>query len=256
MLTASDGLLIGSGLATGLAGVWHCALMCGPLCAALPNLRMGPRRQAASWLAFLLARGLGYGGIGAGLAGAASWSSHFVLRGDAGALSPWLTVWAVGHALAFGLGLWMMWRGRQPPGLARLGPPIGPPKHRASSYAPGGQWVAIQGPQPARELASRVRAAVGLGLGWSLLPCGLLQSAWVMAGLGSGAAAGGLVMLTFAVATSAGLMAGPWMLARLERARGGRDWPAVLNRLSGLMLCMASGWALGHGLWTHVRDYC
>lgn len=256
MLTASDGLLIGSALATGLAGIWHCALMCGPLCSALPGLRLGPRRQGASWIAFLLARGLGYGGIGAGLAGAASWSSHFVLRGGAGVLSPWLTVWAVGHALAFGLGLWMLWRGRQPLGLARLGLPKGPSAHRASSCSPSVQWAAVRGPQTAREQPSRVWAAVGMGLGWSLLPCGLLQSAWVMASLGSGAAAGSLVMLTFAAATSAGLMAGPWMLARLGRAGGGHDWPAVLNRLSGLMLCMASGWALGHGLWAHVRDYC
>jgi hypothetical protein len=70
-------------------------------------------------------------------------------------------------------------------------------------------------------------------------------------------------MAVFSLASAPGLLAAPMLLAALQGARGrsstsalSPDWSVRLTRLSGLMLSAASAWALGHGLWVHVRDVC
>jgi sulfite exporter TauE/SafE len=90
-----------------------------------------------------------------------------------------------------------------------------------------------------------------------LLPCGLLQSALVMAALGNSALAGASVMAAFALASSPGLMAAPWLFRALGRFGGGGDAQRrLLTRLSGLLLAAASGWALTHGLWARFLAWC
>ncbi|WP_431265854.1 hypothetical protein ACQ859_11295 [Roseateles chitinivorans] len=68
-------------------------------------------------------------------------------------------------------------------------------------------------------------------------------------------------MAAFALGSSPGLLAGPWLLARLGRAGGGSGLAGgsgvrIATRLSGAMLAAGSLWALGHGLWAQIRAFC
>lgn len=227
-----DALLMVSASAMGLAGSWHCALMCGPLCASV-----GPR---TAWSGFLVGRLLSYAVIGAVLASAASWATNFVIRGGAGALSPWLMLWAMAHAAVLSLGVWLMWTGRQPLWWATLG-------QRRLADSAAVRWVTR---------APRTATWALAGSLWAMLPCGLLQSAFVVAALASSAPSGALVMGAFALASTPGLLVAPAMIAWLERLDEGGRWKVRMTRLSGLMLAGAAAWTLVHGLWIHVRDYC
>jgi sulfite exporter TauE/SafE len=102
-------------------------------------------------------------------------------------------------------------------------------------------------------MAGPVKAAVAGGA-WVAWPCGLLQSALVVAALGDGAAAGAAIMAAFAIASAIGLVAGPALWWRLGISGAGASRWAV--RLAGAGLAIASAWALGHGLWQRVLDLC
>jgi sulfite exporter TauE/SafE len=91
-------------------------------------------------------------------------------------------VWTLLHAAAFVLGLWMLWQGRQPVWLESLG------RGSARAAGPAAGWQRVHGP---------VKAGAA-GLAWAAWPCGLLQSALVLAALANGPAGGALVMTGFA----------------------------------------------------------
>jgi len=89
------------------------------------------------------------------------------------------------------------------------------------------------------------------------LPCGLLQSALIVATLGSSAWSGAAVMAAFAITSSMGLLAGPALWVRLA----GNDNLSLTAgtwaiRVAGAGLALASGWALTHGLWERVAAFC
>lgn len=220
-----DAALIVSATLLGLAGTPHCAAMCTAPCAAATS---GGR--SASW-AFHLARVAGYAAAGAvaassvaALAGWSQWSP---------ALRP---LWALLHAGALTLGLWLLFKGRQPGWLANLG--RNPP-------APAG-WQRMNGP---------ARAAMAGSL-WFAWPCGLLQSALLVAAMGSGAAAGGAAMAGFALASAPGLALGPWAWKRWVQGAGAAARERVVTRAAGAMLAGASGWALVAGVWHQVAAFC
>lgn len=147
-------------------------------------------------------------------------------------------LWTLLHVLALALGLWLLWKGRQPAWMGRLGQ-VPPPATESG-------WQRMNGP---------LRAAVGGGL-WVAWPCGLLQSALVVAGLAGNAWSGATAMAAFAVASSGGLVLAPWLWQRyLSGPRAGHVERWVV-RLSGLMLIAASGWTLGHGIWHQVAAFC
>lgn len=197
-------------------------------------------RAPPEWIGFLLGRVLSYSMAGALLGSASAWAANVVIRGGAGPLSPWLTLWAMAHAAVLGLGLWLLWRGRQPLWL------VGLRRRRA---------VPVSIVRRVPRVAPAIGASVAGSL-WAMLPCGLLQSALVVAALASGPAAGAFVMAAFSMATVPGLVLAPVLRAWLERGSPSGVWPARLTRASGLMLALASAWTLTHGLWVHVRDYC
>jgi sulfite exporter TauE/SafE len=222
-----DFALLLSALALGLAGVPHCAAMCAAPCAAVTGRGLGGATpwafHGARLLSYALAGAVAAGSVGA-LAAVAQWAP---------VLKP---VWTLLHAAVFVLGLWMLWQGRQPVWLESLG--------RGSLRAGG--WQVVRGPGKA-----------GLaGLLWVAWPCGLLQSALLLAALANGPAGGALVMAGFATVTAAGLMLGPglwaWMGGGAVAARA-EVWGV---RIAGAMLVAASGWALTHGLWARVAAYC
>ena len=225
--------LIASAALLGLAGTPHCAAMCAAPCAAVS----GPQRSGL-W-AFLQARTVGYAAAGAVAAGSvdalAGWSQW------SPALRP---LWAALHLAIMMLGLWMLWQGRQPGWMSAIGRSAAMP---AASTAAGG-WQPVRGPL-------RAAAAGGLWVAW---PCGLLQSALIVASLAGSAVGGAAAMASFALASSAGLVAAPWVWRWLQRAGSPMqaDTGTVLLRAAGALLVLGSGFALGHGVWHQVAIYC
>lgn len=223
--------LLLSALALGLAGVPHCAAMCAAPCAALTGRgNTGPVAwtfHAARVLSYTLAGAVVAGSVGA-LAALAQWSP--VLR----------PLWTLLHASAFVLGLWMLWQGRQPVWLESLG------RGSARAAGPAAGWKRLRGP---------IKAGAA-GLAWAAWPCGLLQSAILVAALANTPASGAVTMLVFALATGLGLSAAPWLWRRL-----GAHPTALLSgtagvRLAGLMLAAAAFFAMFADAWHQVAAYC
>ena len=225
-----DAALFASALALGLAGAPHCVAMCAAPCAAA-TAGGGLGRQ----LGFHGARAAGYA-----LAGALAAASVNSL-GALGAVSPMFKpLWTGLHAAALALGLWLAWMGRQPEWLERIGRrPVGEP-------SPGG-WQVIRGP-------GRSVAAGALWVAW---PCGLLQSAVLVAALADTPWTGAGVMAVFAIATGVGLTAAPWAWRRMGQGTWASAGGATAGvRLAGLFLAISSGWVLTRGLWHQVAAYC
>ncbi len=247
-----DAALITSAALLGLAGMPHCAAMCAAPCAAATA---GQGR--AGTLAFQLARVVSYG-----LAGA-------VVASSVGALAAWAQVapalrplWTMVHAGALALGLWLLWQGRQPAWMGRWGRVPAASDARPVVFRPVGA-VAGSGPgvaagaplQPGTRQPAPWRA-LAAGALWAAWPCGLLQSALLVAALTGGAAAGASAMALFAVSSSAGLLLGPWAWRRWLTGPGAARRERWLARMGGGMLVAASAWALFHDLWHRVAVWC
>lgn len=226
---SADAALIAGAALLGLAGTPHCAAMCAGPCAAAS----GGQGPAGLW-AFHAGRVAGYATAGA--VAAASVGALAGLAQLAPALRP---LWSVLQVALLGLGLWMLATGRQPAWMGSIG--------RVPAGAGGWQPVSMPG------LPMKAAVAGGLWVAW---PCGLLQSALLMASLAGSAAAGAVAMSGFAVASSAGLVLGPWAWQRLRRGQGQRPLERHLVRAAGLMLVAASAYAMGHGLWQRVAAWC
>lgn len=216
----------------GLAGTPHCAAMCGAACTAFTG-----SGRSADRASFHVARVLGYTAAGAVVA------SSVGLLAQLGQASAMLRpLWTLVHVAALMLGLWLLWQGRQPAWMENLG------RRGARPAADAGGWQRMQGPV-------RAGTAGALWVGW---PCGLLQSALMVAALANSAAGGAMVMFGFALITGAGLAVGPWLWTRWvgPGAVAGAAGAAWATRGAGVVLASASAWALGHGLWQQVAAFC
>nr|WP_144324107.1 sulfite exporter TauE/SafE family protein [Tepidimonas aquatica] len=215
-----------SALVMGLVGGPHCVAMCGAACAGIARAA-GPHPQRALWT-WQASRVAGYALLGA-LAGGTVQGMGWLGQNTV-VLRP---LWTMLHVAALLLGLALVVQARQPafvdgwaqavwrrarPVLARLGP----------------------------------RAPVVLGVGWALMPCGLLYSALLVASLSASVWQGALIMASFALGTAVSLAAGPWLLLRLTQARSG-GWGI---RLAGLALAATSGWALWMGITQPTGLWC
>lgn len=219
----------------GLAGLPHCAAMCAAPCAAACG--GAPAEAGVRALAFQMTRVLGYAGAGALAAGSV---------GALTSLSQWSPalrpIWALFHALVLVLGIWLVWQGRQPAWMGGLGRRTTPD---SASVLPAG-WRRLQGP-------ARAGAAGALWVAW---PCGLLQSALLVASLANSPAVGAAAMAGFALCSSAGLMAGPWLWARVRGGALSVSAEKHLVRLAGVLLIGGSGFALISGVWHQVAAFC
>lgn len=207
-------------LLMGLVGGPHCVAMCGAACAGIG--RAAGDRSTRALLGFQASRIAGYAVMGAVAGGSVQGLAW--LGTNTAALRP---VWTMFHVAALLLGAVLVWQARQPAWIDQLGQTV---------WRKARPAMAALGP----------RAPYVLGLGWALMPCGLLYSALLVAALSAGAAEGAGVMALFAAGTSVSLLAGPWLLLRMAEWRSG-GWGI---RLAGVTLMLASGWALWMGL-TH-----
>lgn len=248
-----DQALFLSAVLMGLAGTPHCLAMCGAACTAAAG---GGR--ARKLLPFHLGRLVAYAAAGA--LAAASVGSLAAMGQAVAALRP---LWTLVHIAALALGFFLLWQGRQPAWMERLGRKRGP---ATVAHRGGERWQVVAAP---------ARSA-GLGLAWVAWPCGLLQSALLVAALANTPASGALVMAGFAGASAAGLVLGPALWWRLFGGRskvgagaGAATGSAVVAtvgtpvstastavRWAGAALAAASAWALGHGLWLRLAAWC
>ena len=221
-----NGSLAITALLMGLAGGPHCVAMCGAACAGLGQAA-GQRQGAALW-GFQIGRLAGYsalGGVAAATVQGIGW-----LGNHTAALRP---VWTLLHVAALVLGLVLLIRARQP------------------------LWLDL----PARGLWQRMRRFGGtrtgqliMGAMWSLLPCGLLYSALLVAALAGDPVSGAGTMALFAAGSGLWLLAGPWLWLRLvssgwgagsggaQQLRG--EWGV---RLAGAALAGSAAWMLLNG---------
>lgn len=226
-----------SALMLGAAGAPHCAAMCGPASAGVLQ-GCGRTRSHATPVAFHVGRVIGYATVGAIAASSVAALSQW------GQMSPLLRpLWTLLHCAALGLGLWLVWQGRQPAWLENLGRGAG----RVAPQADPAGWQRMHGP-------ARAAAAGGLWVAW---PCGLLQSALVVASLANSPWGGAAAMAGFATTSAVGLGLAPWAFARLSA--GGASALQVnawAVRLAGAALAAASVWAMGHDLIQRAVAYC
>jgi sulfite exporter TauE/SafE len=219
----SDAALIASALLMGLAGGPHCAAMCGAACGGIVR-RCGGAAPRRATLALHLGRVASYAFAGALIA--ASVGSIGRWADAAPVLRP---LWAMVHVAAIALGGWLVWHGTAPAWLGSLQPLRG-------VSASGG-----------------VGRAALIGAGWAVLPCGLLQSALIVASFASGPAQGAGVMAAFALASGLSLGLAPWLWQRLRTSR----WQgAGAVRLAGLILVGSSTYGLVHGLSLAIAGLC
>jgi len=240
----------------GLAGAPHCAAMCGPSCAAVlgrSGLRPGsPNGLLGVTLSFHTARVGSYA-----LAGALA-AAGVGLLGLAGQAAPWVRpLWTLLHVAALVLGLCLALTGQQPAFMSKIGrariEPRGPVPVQIVSGA--GASVPIS-----RGWRSGTLAVGAAGSLWVIWPCGLLQSALVVAGLANTPAAGAFAMGAFALASSLGLLWLPQFLRWWDRRPGARVARASVERglvrTAGCLLILGSVWALGQDVWGQVWAYC
>jgi len=210
----------------GVVGGPHCVAMCGAACAGIAQA--AGTRGTRALVSFQASRLVGYSAFGAFSAGSVQGLAW--LGTNTAVLRP---VWTMFHVAALLLGAVLLWRARQPAWIDGLA---------QSVWRKAKPVLAALGP----------RAPFLLGVGWALMPCGLLYSALLMASLTANALEGAAVMALFSLGTSISLTAAPWLLLRLKEWRSGA-WGI---RLAGLALLLTSGWALWMGLTQPTGLWC
>ena len=239
------GALVVSAALMGLAGGPHCAVMCGAAQHGVAGRCGGPSLRHGL-LALHAGRLFGYAAAGAALAGGVS------MLAFAGSASPVFgAVWTMLQVGVVAFGLWLMVTARQPAWLSRT-PAAG------LSLADG---VTVAPPRPHRQ---RTYTTAGLGALWVFLPCGLLQSALLVAALASRPLEGAVVMAAFAAASAVSLWLVPrlslWILPRL----GSAPWrnltrerlSSIAIRTAGVLLAVSAAYALVHRLSEEIGAIC
>jgi sulfite exporter TauE/SafE len=216
-------------LLMGLVGGPHCVAMCGAACAGIGHsARLGSN---LGLLLFQLGRIVGYSCLGA--LAAASMQGLGWLTVQSAALRP---VWSFFHVAAILLGLVLLWTARQPAWLENAGRHIWQRAKKAG--------------------ASHTAAPLLLGMLWSLLPCGLLYSALLVAALAGSAVNGALAMALFALGTSVTMTIGPWLWLKLSTGKLAGGSGAWGIRIAGAALAASSTWALWMALAHDQAPWC
>ena len=218
----------------GLVGGAHCLVMCAAPCGAIlqPDTQGQGQlqvvtfvRHRTSWTRpalFHLGRIVGYALVGAMAAYAMerlAWFSQ-----GTSALRP---LWTVLHVAIIAWGLMLVMGLGTPAWMESAGRSV---------------WRRIQ------PVISRPGGLLAVGCGWAFMPCGFLYSAFFLAALSGGPAAGALSMAMFAVASGVWLVAGRWAWVRLRERTAHPRWEVWGTRAAGLVLVALGGTALYWGV--------
>jgi sulfite exporter TauE/SafE len=188
----------------------------------------GPSGTAAS-LTFHAGRVAGYAAAGAMAAVAVQ--SLGLASEKIAALRP---LWVLLHVAVLVWGLSLAGLGRQPIWAHRVG--------RALSAR-------------LRPLAGSTAGVLATGALWVSLPCGLLYSALMLAGLANGPLQGASVMAVFALGSGASLVLAPWLWQRLRAGAGAvrKEWG---SRIAGALLAGVALQALWMDLGHQIESWC
>ena len=227
--------LAAAAFAAGLLGGVHCAGMCGGIVGTLAMQARGP--LVARQLAFNGGRVLSYS-----VAGAAAGTASAVTAGLMPLASLQVALFAVANVLMVMLGLYVAGWSAFPRRIEALGARL---------------WRRLQ-PFAARLLPlDSFPRALGAGMLWGWVPCGLVYSILVLAFASGGPAQGALVMAAFGLGTLPTLLAAGMAAQRLaafRRVPWVRGTAGVAIAAMGL-LGLARVPGLGDALATGLR-YC
>lgn len=223
MMTPDAGTLsLGAALLAGIAGSGHCLGMCGGITGALamrrPQAPFGTKLGLA--LAYNLSRITSYAVAGA-LAGLLGRTLLHAV--DVKPLSIALRVAAGAIMIAAAAQLLFGWR--------LLGP---------LESAGSGLWRRIAPWAGRQGRSGGLGGAIGLGLAWGWLPCGMTYSMLLLAATTASAALGAAVMLAFGLGTLPSMVTATVAFERMARLLSSR---ATLRNVAGTLL-------LAFGLYT------
>lgn len=225
---ATATLTLGAAFVAGLAASGHCIGMCGGIAGALAmrSRDAGAVTRITTAFAYNLSRVTSYAVAGAiaGLLG------QTLLRAvDVAPLSLALRVCAGLVMLAAAGKLLFGWRVLDPIEAAGSG--------LWRRIAP---WAGTQG------RAGGIGGAVGLGLAWGWLPCGMTYSMLLLAATTASSATGAAVMLAFGVGTLPSMVTATVAFDRIARGLSQR---ASLRRIAGALLFAFGLWTAGYALY-------
>jgi len=233
--------LVATAAVMGLAGLPHCAGMCGAGCAAAARLCQ-PAQPSRAVAGLLIGRLLAY--TVAGALSATLVTGLQTLSEGTGWLRP---IWVGLQLFLLVIGLALLLRGRLPPSIEA--------------------WVETFGRRPQDAALTRKVHLPGelkagaVGLLWPAIPCGLLHAALLVAAVASGPVDGAAVMAAFGATSSLGLLIGPavwlrWLPAALRRAAGADEPGRLALRLAGATISIFAGWGLAHAVIAPIVAWC
>lgn len=224
--------LASAAFAAGLLGGVHCAGMCGGIVGTLALEARGP--AVARQLAFNGGRVAAYA-----VAGAAAGTVGVVAQGGGAWLTAQMGLFLVANVVMVLLGLYVAGWGRAVLRVEAAGRPL---------------WRRIE-PVARRLLPIDTTAkALGAGMAWGWIPCGLVYSMLVLAAASGGPAEGALVMAAFGLGTLPNLLFAGFAVQRvlvLRRLPWLRRTAGVaivalgivgLSRMPGLREAVLAGW--------------
>jgi len=222
-MNADPGALsLGAALLAGLAGSGHCIGMCGGIAGALAMRRpqAGFSTKFGYALAYNLSRITSYAIAGA-LAGLLG--RTLLAAVDVKPMSIAFRVVAGAIMIAAAMQLVFGWR--------LLGP---------LESAGSGLWRRVAPWAGRRGQSSGIGGAIGLGLAWGWLPCGMTYSMLLLSATTASVPMGAAVMLAFGVGTLPSMVTATVAFERIARALSSR---ATLRNVAGALL-------LAFGLYT------
>ncbi len=228
----ASSLSLGAALIAGFAGSGHCLSMCGGIAGALA-MRNSTAEQGGSRLALALAYNLAriasyaLAGALAGLLG------RTLLRAvDVAPLSIALRVLAGVIMLAAAGRLLFGWRLLDP-----------------LEAAGAGLWRRVMPAKGRVAQGKGLSGAIGLGLAWGWLPCGLTYSMLLLAATTASVANGALVMAAFGVGTLPAMVTATVAFERAAKLLSNR---ATLRTVAGALLLAFGAWTAGSALYSLV----
>lgn len=223
-----EGLGLWPAFVAGVAASGHCASMCGGIAGALslrdPQATAGAR--LATGIAYNVARVGSYALAGAiiGVLG------HLVLHAfDIDVLAVVFRVFAGAIMIAVAGRLLFGWRLLDP--LEAAGSAL---------------WRRVLPWTGRRGRAGGIGGAVGLGLAWGWLPCGMTYSMLMMAGMTGGAAEGAALMAAFGAGTLPAMITATVAFERVARAFSRH---ATMRNVAGVLLLVFGLWTAGDAIY-------
>jgi sulfite exporter TauE/SafE len=224
-----EGLGLWPAFVAGLAASGHCASMCGGVAGALSlrNSQATTGAKLAHGIAYNVAR-VGSYAIAGALIGVLG---HLVLHAfDISKLALVFRVLAGAIMIAVAGRLLFGWRLLDP--LEAAG---------SALWRRTLPWTSRRG-----RSAHGIGGAIGLGLAWGWLPCGMTYSMLMMAGMTGGAADGAALMAAFGAGTLPSMITATVAFERVARVFSRH---ATMRNVAGLLLLVFGLWTAGDAVY-------